>query len=137
VTGEEFKAAIRAAGYRAEDVSTKEPRSNAEIFATLTAAMITLAASGAYAAGVALGEPCWGAKETRLNRDGLVCRPNQGGVMVFQSPTNPRWEEYRNIPSQRANALITASTKDGAACHFLPQERIVVCYWAGVTATKE
>jgi|APLak6261701877_1056259.scaffolds.fasta_scaffold00004_93 hypothetical protein len=42
---------------------------------------------------------------------------------------NPSWEEYRNIPKDKAEKLISAATKEGAACHELQAEQIVVCYW--------
>lgn len=73
------------------------------------------------------GQACWERtdKQDKPNKYGLVCRD---GVFHLASERN-RWEDYRNIPPSRAKQIIQAATKEGAACHELRAEKIVVCYW--------
>lgn len=72
--------------------------------------------------GFAAGQPCWKTPEKKY---GLVCR---NGVFQLASATS-RWEEYRGIPVLRAKEFTVAAEKDGAACHYLDKELILVCYW--------
>lgn len=41
------------------------------------------------------------------------------------------WSEFRGVEHARAGDVIARGEKSGGACHELPAERIVVCYFAG------
>jgi hypothetical protein len=50
-------------------------------------------------------------------------------VVVDQAQV-ARWEEYRAVSHQKAAELVATAKASGAACHELPAEKIVVCYFA-------
>jgi hypothetical protein len=43
----------------------------------------------------------------------------------------PRWEESRNIPHDKAVALIAAGEKAGGVCHEMAAQSTVVCFFQG------
>lgn len=54
-------------------------------------------------------------------------------VIAVQVEQNqqPRWEESRNIPHDKAVSLIAAGEKAGGACHELTAQSTVVCFFQG------
>lgn len=48
-----------------------------------------------------------------------------------------RWEEYRAIPPEKAEAIIAVATKSGGICHELSPEKIMVCYYADSAGVQQ
>lgn len=61
---------------------------------------------------------------------GKIDIPVETTDVVIDQHRAARWEEYRSIPHEKAVELISAGKSAGAACHELPVEQIVVCYFA-------
>lgn len=52
-------------------------------------------------------------------------------TVQLEQTQQARWEEYRDIPHDKAADLIAAGKNVGGACHELTAEGIVVCYFSG------
>jgi len=50
--------------------------------------------------------------------------------VVVDQARGARWEEYRAVSHEKVEGLVATAKASGAACHELPAERIVVCYFA-------
>jgi len=61
---------------------------------------------------------------------GKIEIPVETTDVVVEHGRAARWEEFRAVPHDKAVDLITAADTAGAACHELPTEQIVVCYFA-------
>lgn len=56
--------------------------------------------------------------------------PVEAMDVVVDQARGARWEEYRAVSHEKAAELVATAEASGAACHELPVEKIVVCYFA-------
>jgi hypothetical protein len=57
--------------------------------------------------------------------------PVDAKTIPVEQSQQPRWEESRNIPHDKAVALIAAGEKAGGDCHELTAQSTVVCFFQG------
>lgn len=55
--------------------------------------------------------------------------PVEVTTVEMDKARSARWEEFRDIPHDKAVDLITAGQQARGTCHELPAEKIVVCYY--------